>query len=442
MEIPILTKFVNGLKLFFASKRLRWLTLIFFIGAALIYTMERLIVFFPGLQSLAIGISALFPYFWMLVTLVSLFGLQRFIGSDESYRRSAFLTVIWMVVSVVLFIISFLLAWGVLLIIAFLGFFIWIAFQGYFSTRTALGIATGVDMEHRSKIMTVIFGVANIFNYVILVAAALFTFIFINPVLNWIAIGGALVGLLVAAGFNFLNGIIIAAERNRATADNLTLLGLFVSLYSAYFIYNVLKQTSLAPDLVGIAVTIFFLLYTMSGVGRSLSSRAEMDTRFKISKELAATFTFFLASSYVFVDVMFTLLLTPAGFTATDVAPISAIFKLWLFPLIALVVELRFIWRSRRAPKPAKVPEEAPVPTQGPAPVEEETPEEAEAPAPVEEEEPEAEETPVPVEGEESEEEEAEPDVEGSSEQSALEPSDDDSGPEDSGESDSSEDEM
>ena len=94
MEIPILTKFVNGLKLFFASKRLRWLTLIFFIGAALIYTMERLIVFFPGLQSLAIGISALFPYFWMLVTLVSLFGLQRFIGSDESYRRSAFLTVI------------------------------------------------------------------------------------------------------------------------------------------------------------------------------------------------------------------------------------------------------------------------------------------------------------------------------------------------------------
>ncbi|MFW9919187.1 MAG: hypothetical protein ACFFED_06290 [Candidatus Thorarchaeota archaeon] len=361
MEIPVLTRFIEGLKLFFESKRLKWLTLIFFVGAAAIYLMERLISWVPGAAMFFLAVSAIFPFFWMLTTFVALLGFQRFIASEETYSRSAILAVIWIIVSTVLFIVSFFFVWGLLLAIVFLGFFVWIGFQGYFSTRTSLGLASGVQIEHRSKAMTFLFGLANIFNYAILVGAIIGTIIFIG-FSSWVAVGLAAIGAGIAAFFNFINGLIITRERNRQTADNLTLLGLFIALYSGYFIYNVIKPLDLsARDIVGLLVTIFFLLYTMSGVGRSLASRAEMESRFKLSKELAATFTFFIASCYVFVDVMFTLLLTNAGVAPEQIAPLSDVLKLWLFPLIALVVEIRFVWRSRKVTEAPETPDDIPV---------------------------------------------------------------------------------
>lgn len=362
MEIPVLTKFIQGLKLFFESKRMKWLTLVFFIGAFAIYALERLStlpVLIPS-ATLFLGISAIFPSFWMLATIVSLAGLQKFVASEESYSRSALYSVIWLVVSIVLLIISYFFVWILILAIVFSGFFLWIAFQGYFSTRTSLGIASGFQVEHRSKGMTFLFGIANVFNYVILVVAIIGTVIFIG-FSSLVAVLAAIVGAAIAAFFNFINGLIIARQRNKATADNLSLLGLFIALYSGYFIYNVIKPVDLSVDIIGLMVTIFFLLYTMSGVGQSLASRAEMETRFKLSKELAATFTFFIASCYVFVDVMFTLLLTNSGVDPSQIAPISDILKLWLFPLIALVVELRFVWRAGKVTEIPETPEDIPV---------------------------------------------------------------------------------
>jgi hypothetical protein len=92
----------------------------------------------------------------------------------------------------------------------------------------------------------------------------------------------------------------------------------------------------------------------MSGIGRTLASRADLDTRFKISKELAASFTFFLATGFMFVDTSFEVIFSDP----TQAAPVADVVKLLLFPLIALFMELLYIRSSRRAPAPVEVPDE------------------------------------------------------------------------------------
>ena len=63
MDIPILTKFIEGLKLFFASKRLKWLTLVFVIGAITITVWENLAFMVPALGPIAIFVGGIFPTF-------------------------------------------------------------------------------------------------------------------------------------------------------------------------------------------------------------------------------------------------------------------------------------------------------------------------------------------------------------------------------------------
>ena len=141
--------------------------------------------------------------------------------------------------------------------------------------------------------------------------------------------------------------------------DNLALLGLFIAFYVAYFLYNVLKEvTGLDPIslIVDIGMSIFFILYAMSSVGLALSSRAELDTRWKISKELAASMTFFLASGYLVIEAAFESL----GYAIFERGP--DIIKLLLFPGVALLMALLFIRRAGRAPpEPTPMPEDAPV---------------------------------------------------------------------------------
>lgn len=362
MEIPVLTNFIEGLKLFFASKRLKWITLIFFIGAISIYLLERIIAtWFPGAGALLTLVGAIFPFFFMVTTFVAFLGFQRYIASDESYKSSLIFTIIWLIISVVLLIPTIIVLLGFLLILVFSGFFLWIAFQAYFSTRTSLGIAGSVDIEHRSKLMTILMWISNVFNYVILAGAFIVTAIILYPIPSPAQLGLAAIGLIVAIVFNLINGLIITKERNKGTADNLAMLGFFVALYSAYFIFNVLKPVDLGVDIIGLVITIFFLLYTMSGVGRSLASRAELDTRWKLSKESAATFTYFLASCYVFVDVTFTAMLLAAGLNASDLASVSDGLKLIIFPLVALVMEINYIRKAGKVLAVPETPDDLPV---------------------------------------------------------------------------------
>jgi hypothetical protein len=362
MDIPVLTNFVDGLKLFFSSRRLRWLTLLFFVAAITITLLERIVYlsFLVGTPVVVIG--AIFPTFFMLAAFISLLGLARFVVDEESYMKSLIYTAVWAVISIIVLVMMVTFTPGLLAFlfvgVAFLG---WIGFQSFFSTRTALGFAESVVIEDRSAITRFLYMAIYFFNYIIIVGSFIFTIVFINPsVFLTATFWFAILGMLLAMGFNFLNGWILIAERNKSTASNLSFLGLFISLYSAYFIYNLLQGFNASIDLVSIGISIFFILFTMSSVGRTLASRAELDTRWKLSKEFAATFTYFLATGFMYVDALFTSIFTDAGAIALAGAA-GDIVKLIVFPFVALLMELNFIRKSRKQLKiedePTEVPE-------------------------------------------------------------------------------------
>ena len=329
------------------------------IGAITITVWENLALLFEPLGGIAIFVGGIFPTFFMITGFLSLLGLARFVADEESYRKSFIYTIIWFVVSffvlIMMFFIRPIFNW-LFIGVAFLG---WIGFQSYFSTRSSLGYAESVDIESRSKIIGLLYGFIYILNYVVIIGAFIYTYFFINLVTPDAGTVLALVGTIFAVGFNFVNGMVYVAERKKSTASNIVFLGMFISFHSAYFIYNVLKGYEPGLDLVGIGITVFFILYTMSSVGRSLASRAELDTRFKLSKELAATFTFFLASGFMFVDAMFAVILGVASPTLEG--GIGDAVKLLVFPFVAFIMVLNFIRKSRKVPKEAPVPDEIPI---------------------------------------------------------------------------------
>jgi len=351
----MLTNFIEGLKLFFASKRMRWFTLVFFVGAVTITIWENLGAMFDILRPLAFS-GGVFPIYFMLVAFMSLLGLQRFVASDESYMTSFLYTLVWGVISVLVLVGMVVFTFGLFMLV-FVGvaFFGWITFQSYFATRTSLGFAESVDVGERSLLFGFFYGAIYIFNYIVIVGAIIVGVILFG--FNLVQFVLAVLGGALAAGFNFVNGLILLAERNKSTASGVSILGLFISLYSGYFIYNVLKGFDPNLDLLSIAISVAFILYTMSGIGRSLASRADLDTRFKLSKEFAATLTYFLASGFMFVDTVFTLIVTN-----TDLQGIvSDVIKLFLFPFIAFIMVLRYLYRSRKAIKDVEpTPEDQP----------------------------------------------------------------------------------
>ncbi|MFX1580317.1 MAG: hypothetical protein ACFFBJ_11760, partial [Promethearchaeota archaeon] len=277
MEIPVLTNFIEGLKLFFSSRKLRWLTLVFIIGAFLITLYERLAVAVPALAGFTLFAGGVFPTFFLITAFLALLGLTRLVVVEESYVRSLIFTVIWLVVSI--FILAVMLLVRVFFNVLFIGigFLGWIGFQSYFAARNSLGYAESVAIEKKSKLVGLLYSIIYIVNYLVIIGAFIVSWVFFVPAPLWIIVG--LLGTLLAAGFNFINGWILIAERDKSTASNIVFLGLFVSFYSAYFIYNVMKGFDASLDLISIAISVLFILYTMSGIGRSLSSRAEMDTR-------------------------------------------------------------------------------------------------------------------------------------------------------------------
>jgi hypothetical protein len=318
-------------------------------------------------------VGGVFPTFFLVTGFLSLIGLARFVADEESYQKSFIFTIIWFIVSLfVLVMLLFIRPFFNLMYIgvAFLG---WIGFQSFFSTRSSLGYAEGVTIESKSKWVRALYGFIYLLNYVVIVGAAVVTFIFVNPVLG-LNTALAIIGVLFALFFNFVNGLILAAERNKPHASNISFLGLFISFYSAYFIYNVMKGYTPGLDLVNIGITVFFILYTMSSVGRTLASRAELDTRWKLSKELAATFTFFLASGFMFVDAMFSVILGASFSALAGLAGDSV--KLIVFPLVAFIMELNFIRKSRQI-KPVDTYEPEVQPEEIDAETLEEEPEEA-----------------------------------------------------------------
>ncbi|MHA2359266.1 MAG: hypothetical protein ACXAB5_03255, partial [Candidatus Thorarchaeota archaeon] len=214
MDIPVLTRFINGLKLFFQSKRLRWLFFIFILSAVGVLLFRELGNFFPLFAGGFIAIiGGIFPTFFMITAFLSLLGLQRFVASDESYGRSFALFVIWIVISAFVYLLLWLtgMVFWILVGVDFLG---WIGFQAYLSSNTAVGYAESVQIKSRSRVVAFVFGILHILSYVIVVGAFIVLFLWYTastpPIeYDWGIVAAALLGSALAVGFNFLNGFIM-----------------------------------------------------------------------------------------------------------------------------------------------------------------------------------------------------------------------------------------
>lgn len=337
--------------------------MVFILGAVFVYFFRELGNWIPQLATAFIAVlGGIFPTFFLLTAFFSILGLQRFVASEESYAKSATMFIPWIIVSAAIYFVLFLIRPLYDLIFFWIAFFGWIVFQAYLASRSALGYASSVEVTQRSKYITAFFGILNVLSYAIVIGAFIILGL-MNPALLTPAglpvLAGGAIGMIVAIAFNFLNGILILRYRNKRVGDNLALLGLFIALYVAYFEYNILKVQTGATDFfalaVDIGISVFFILYAMSSVGLTLSARAELDTRFKISKELGATLTFFLASGYLTIEAAFEAIGIPILASGPD------IIKLLIFPGVALVMELLFIRQTGKVVQPPPMPEDAPV---------------------------------------------------------------------------------
>ncbi|MEM2141990.1 MAG: hypothetical protein QXS20_10300 [Candidatus Thorarchaeota archaeon] len=370
MNFPFLTPFLEGIRLMWQDKKLRWLFIVFLLSSLFITVIgsiaARLLA--PLSQGLLLSVyvvtAGTWPVFFMLCTILSIAHLQRLFVSDESYGRSFGLMVPWLVVSAVLNVVLitvsqmtyFVLMFGV----AFLG---WISFQAFFATSASIHYADTVQ-AHVSRVSSILSLFSNLACYAIVVGSLIFGFAINLFNLELARVALILMGTGLALLFNFVNGVLIVRHRHRSTLGNIVLLGLFVAVYSAYFIYSAATATVLGIDPIAWSLSLFFVLYTVSRVSRTLSSRANIDTRWKMSVDTAVPLTFFLASGYYFTDMLLPLLtVVEPDFGAS----LSDIVRLLTFTLVALIMQLVYLRKlgrtsQRSEAEPTRTPPTVPAP--------------------------------------------------------------------------------
>ncbi len=253
----------------------------------------------------------------------------------------------------------------------------WIAFQAYLSSRTSLRIATIAEPKKGGWGITIGSFIILIVGLVIIAAEAIFALVLLPG--NYFGLGDAVGAifpayltnitvhwpyLILAFGLLGLFGLIsffaFLKYARKGAALNVALLTVFIALYSGYFLVNVIRRTgafSMTP--VDIGMSIFFLAYAMSGIGRTVTEAVE-ESRSRL-RDLGPLLTFFLASGFFFVDSIIAVgSFIPPGYTyppsmlagwfQTDLIanPYAAflfrdIAKLIAFPLVAIFTSLYYL---------------------------------------------------------------------------------------------------
>jgi hypothetical protein len=225
----------------------------------------------------------------------------------------------WMVVSFAIAVfLSILVGRAALLFFAIFGWVGWIGFQGYLSTRTSLRIATIAEPKKGGFLIGTGSFILLIIGLGIIAAEALLALYLVpNDILG---IGTMINGIFplatanIAEEFTFLivayacMGLfalvmLLAFIKNakKGAALNISLLTIFIGLYAGYFLVNVMRRSGVfGMGPVDIAMSLFFLLYALSGIGRTTTEAAEKPGG-RIG-DFGPLITFFLASGFFFVD--------------------------------------------------------------------------------------------------------------------------------------------
>ncbi|RDE16268.1 MAG: hypothetical protein C4K47_01760 [Candidatus Thorarchaeota archaeon] len=360
-EERMLSSFAHSFSLFWASKRLRWLSVVFVFGliwTTFIYSYGPHVIPSGILLTLTILTGGLWPFFFMLAAALALLHLERLIASQTSYRKSFSILLPWLALSGYLVLVvwtRFLAAF--LLLIFGVAFFGWVSFQAFFATRTSLHYADDVYMKSHNLLIKGLAVLSNFFCYAAIIGSFYFTVYVLNPseILNQPREIPLIVGTVFALGFNFANFLYMVRHRHTTILDNLALFGLFISLYSAYFIYEAGRPITVGINWVSVSISVFFVIYTMGSVGETLREKSHIRAHWTLTAESSAALTFFLASGYYFADAFLSVLFAePALATAIGVT-----FKLLIFPFVAVLTEAHhMITRVGAPPERTLVPDQ------------------------------------------------------------------------------------
>ncbi|MFW9851187.1 MAG: hypothetical protein ACFFF4_18825, partial [Candidatus Thorarchaeota archaeon] len=383
MEIPILSNMIEGLGVFFRTRRYV-AYLIVFVATTFLGLYFSIIIsgavgtgFETILTTTFVYVGATGAIYFALGTLFTGIGLDNlWITRRGRGRVTELKGAVWMAIS---FAISVFLGVGLgreaLYFFAVFGWLGWIAFQAFLSSRTSLTLASIAEPKKGGVAIGIGSFLILIIGFGIIAVEALAALVFIPS--DFMGIGTTVVGmfpdaltnlqtqslpLLIAYAmmglFCLISLLAFFRYARRGAALNIALLVLFIGVYAGYFLFNVLRRTG-APsiELADILMSLFFLVYALSGIGSTITESVE-GTRSRL-RDFGPLATFFLASSFFFVDSIITLSTTAptigawfGGWVATEEAQLATwVFrdssKLIAFPLAAIVSMLYYLKRGR-----------------------------------------------------------------------------------------------
>jgi hypothetical protein len=288
----------------------------------------------------------------------------------------------WMVVSFAMAVfLSILVGRTALLFFAIFGWVGWISFQGYLSTRTSLRIATIAEPKKGGFLIGTGSFILLLIGLVIIAAEALLALYLVpNDILG---LGTMINGIFPLATLNlaeqftflivayacmglFALVMLFAFVKNagKGAALNISLLTIFIGIYAGYFLVNVMRRSGVfGMGPVDIAMSLFFLAYALSGIGRTTTEAAEKPGG-RIG-DFGPLITFFLASGYFFVDSIIAVAGNPLTIIGGAGAPGTGWFetgiladprflflfrdvaKLIAFPLTAIFTAFYYLTRER-----------------------------------------------------------------------------------------------
>ncbi len=381
MRIPILSDIFSGLGVFFRTRRyVAYLTVFVIftcIAIYMSYLMAAMATADPLLEEILVSVfvyvGATGTIYFGLGVLFTGLGLDNLWITERGRGRVTELKgLTWIAVSFAISVyLSLAVGEGALLFFSMFCWVGWIAFQAFLSARTSLRLATVAEPEKGGIAIGIGSFIILLIGIGIIGVEAAAALVLIPG--NYFGLGDMLGSmfpnyltniqihftyLVVAMGllglFALISLLAFFRYAARGSALNIALLTVFVAIYSGYFLFNVMRRTG-APTIgpVDVGMSLFFLLYAMSGIGRTVTERVE-GTRRRL-RDLGPLITFFLASGFFYVDSIIAVTNTTGSILSTWTllnwsAPVTYatflfrdIAKLLAFPIVAVLSMLYYL---------------------------------------------------------------------------------------------------
>jgi len=384
LNIPVISGITEGLGVFLKTRRYLAYTIIFvattFLGLFVTWLMtltigtfteELLVNFFAFVGSA----GTIYFAFGAIFTGLGVDGL--WITRRSRGRTTELKGVAWMAISFAIAVFMRILAGPIVLlffaIVCWLG---WIGFQAYLSTRTGLRVATLAEPKKGGFLL----GAGSFIILIIgigIIAAEAFVALSIAYGFDILALGPVLDGIFASATVNLVTQqfmLLIAYAcfalfivimfvsflkySGRGASLNIAVLTLFIGIYAGYFLVNVMRRGEIfGLDPTDIVMSLFFLVYAMSGIGSTITEAVE-ESRSRTG-DFGPLLTFFLASGFFFVDSILAVASNPSSliwewFDAGILSDPRFLFlfrdvsKMIAFPLVAIFTAIYYL-RVERA---------------------------------------------------------------------------------------------